>query len=375
MRAPTPNPLSVTVEDTSNSNKPSCKAPVAWPVGTIRGRPIAERANSVVWLGSRDEGRVVQVVVLDPEASALERERFSDGARRLLSLGELPHVTRIAEVDPAGRWYVRSDEPSKALCDVDVFDWTLGERLQFFIAMLETLQGVHQRGLVHGSLCIQNIMVTGEHQPILTEIGIVDVALLAGRDGTRIDDYRRYAAPEVCGGDSFDHTADVYAAGKILEYLVAGRLLSPRERKVIAFGAHAEFAEWIAVVVSKATAEERSARYGTAREMMLAVYRIVDRERRRASSSPWTPTGQSMEDSQRAERLVNQVSKPFGPETPDGSSRTESIGARPDDGRSGEQPSEAEALHRRPRSSGTLALRLVLLTGIVLLAVMLLWLQ
>ncbi len=260
----------------------SCRAPAAWPSGTTRGRLIAERANSVVWSGERTSGASLQVTVLDAEATALERARFVDGALRLRAFGRVEGLTHVEDVDEDGRWYVCDDPPAMELGRVDIASWFPAERLDFVVEVLGVLHCIHHRDLVHGALCLENLLITRNRRPILAEVGVVDVGLLAGRDGTRLDEYRAFAAPEVCHGESFDSAADLYSVGRILEYVLVGRLVELGECRTIAFGAYGESAETLAGIVARATHEDRVLRYPSAREMMRALGQVA-RDVRRSS--------------------------------------------------------------------------------------------
>jgi hypothetical protein len=91
-----------------------------------------------------------------------------------------------------------------------------------FQSVCQTVAVLHREGILVRSLKPNNILIDGL-TPILAEVDMVDLPALSQiRDD--LGGYRSYAAPEeLAGQGGRSPTADVYALGKLLEYLLTGR--------------------------------------------------------------------------------------------------------------------------------------------------------
>ncbi|HEX6851191.1 MAG TPA: serine/threonine-protein kinase [Candidatus Polarisedimenticolaceae bacterium] len=91
--------------------------------------------------------------------------------------------------------------------------------------VLDALEHVHARGLVHRDLKPGNVLV-GPSRPDrvkLTDFGLAARAGRAGEPG-RISGSLPYVAPESILGGEVDGRADLYALGVLMHYLATGRL-------------------------------------------------------------------------------------------------------------------------------------------------------
>jgi serine/threonine protein kinase len=121
---------------------------------------------------------------------------------------------------------------------------TLAERIQRDRRMAESevreiarqlvagLDAAHSKGVVHGDLKSNNIVLTrepsGELRVVITDFGLARPVVSAARDGsTSINasirgGTREYMAPELLRGDPPSVAADIYALGVVLHELVVG---------------------------------------------------------------------------------------------------------------------------------------------------------
>jgi serine/threonine protein kinase len=102
----------------------------------------------------------------------------------------------------------------------------LVESLRIAAAVARGLQHAHQRGLIHGDIKPQNIVLTRQMRPRIIDFGIA-MALDEGigrREG-RILGTPGYMAPEQAlgGTQAVGPAADIYALGAVLHQLLAGR--------------------------------------------------------------------------------------------------------------------------------------------------------
>ncbi len=98
--------------------------------------------------------------------------------------------------------------------------------------VLDALDAAHGRGLVHGDLTPQNILVarTKEGKLCARVIGMGAVPLLRANPGASAHTSHTgsgkhavaYMAPELVGGATFEPLSDVYAVGALLHHMVTG---------------------------------------------------------------------------------------------------------------------------------------------------------
>ena len=119
------------------------------------------------------------------------------------------------------------------------------ERLRLFARICEPVGFAHANGVVHRDLKPENVMVGEFGAALVMDWGVANVAGTPG-----------YMPPE----KSRDARSDVYALGAILNFLVEDR---PRPLRAI---------------IARATADDPSQRYATARELGDDVLRFLDGE-------------------------------------------------------------------------------------------------
>ncbi|MEW5871423.1 MAG: FHA domain-containing protein [Chloroflexota bacterium] len=99
----------------------------------------------------------------------------------------------------------------------------LAEAVQLIQQICHTLSYAHQRGVLHGDLQPENILLQEEageelpYQPVLTNLGLIN-----SETPTRAS-AQAYEAPEQAGGGKINSLGDIYAAGALLYELVAGK--------------------------------------------------------------------------------------------------------------------------------------------------------
>ena len=99
----------------------------------------------------------------------------------------------------------------------------MDEALEVARQIGEGLEAAHERGITHGNLKSDNIMVTEKGQPRILEFGI---PLPTGKGAAPVAD-SPYLAPEVQSGSASDESSDIFSLGVILfEAATWGRLPS-----------------------------------------------------------------------------------------------------------------------------------------------------
>ena len=97
--------------------------------------------------------------------------------------------------------------------------------------LCEALAYLHSHGLVHRDLKPDNVMVTGEGDPVIVDFGLAArFPGTAGRDTLEVDQAivgtPAYIAPEQASGDFVDSRADIFAVGRMLYELITGHRFS-----------------------------------------------------------------------------------------------------------------------------------------------------
>lgn len=170
----------------------------------------------------------------------------------------------------------------------------LVQALQVFLTIVQGVEYLHGKGIVHGDLKPDNVLVDGRHRdPSTWRARVTDfgtVALIAhpvsigGRSAVVATP--RYASPEhLLGIDRVDARSDIYALGLVLHFLLSGRHAS--EARTVEEAATwllrppplvhlVDQPESVHAVFVKATSPDRADRHGSCRELALAVRDVLD---------------------------------------------------------------------------------------------------
>jgi len=157
---------------------------------------------------------------------------------RALSLLDHPNIVRLRSI---GRWqdkdylvmdYVQGTDLFWMLQDYGRLDWQITKHIT--MQLCEALQMVHDRGIVHSDLKLENIIVSRSpgHRTTLLDFGLAKLEGQGlGKDlmispGTVVGTFP-YMAPETFGAEQYDYRADIYSLGVIMyEVLVGGNPFS-----------------------------------------------------------------------------------------------------------------------------------------------------
>lgn len=199
--------------------------------GTVLGVTIdSELPGSTVarsFLGINQDGKRVVVKSLDPlrPGAAFHLPAFQRGLRemnRALSRGDQQlGVAELLAVAPDLTAYVVHYYPDGNLHGLCHLDLSLDAGLSVFEQLCRIVQAAHQRGILVRSIKPSNILLDG-FTPILSELDMIDLPMVA-QCSMNAGGYGAYAAPEeLLGRGNRSPTADIYALGKVLEYLLTG---------------------------------------------------------------------------------------------------------------------------------------------------------
>lgn len=166
--------------------------------------------------------------------------------------------------------------------------------LQVFLRILQGMDYLHGKGIVHGDLKPENVMIEGDFRrpetwvPKVTDFGTV--ALIAhpveidGRPAVVATP--RYASPEhLLGVDKIEVRSDIYSLGLILHFLLTGRHASnaqsvreaaERVMLPVPIVNLVDQPDVLIDVFKRATAVDPDDRFDNARELALAVRGLLD---------------------------------------------------------------------------------------------------
>ena len=274
------------------------------PFGTYTIQGLIGRGGMGQVYAARDSvyGTTVALKVLHPRLHADEgwRSRFNEEGLVGTRLKH-PHILSARElVENDGRIALVLDLVSggQTLEKVISREYRSGvplvAALQVFLRILQGVDYLHGKGVVHGDIKPENMLIEGDLRdpeswvPKVTDFGTV--ALIANPveiDGRpAVVATPRYASPEhLLGVDRLEVRSDVYCLGLILHFLVTGRHVSNAANVQQALEhtmlpvpilALVDQPEGLIEVFKAATARDRRDRYGTARDFALGVRGVLE---------------------------------------------------------------------------------------------------
>jgi serine/threonine protein kinase len=290
-------------------------------------RPIGRGGTSVVWLGERADGAVKREVAVKLPSfvftSDTERERFVR-EKDLLAAMEHTYIARLydAGIAESGQPFLVLEyvdgKPITAHCDEHRLN--IHERLRLFLQVLDAIGYAHSRLVVHRDIKPSNILVDARGQTRLVDFGIAKALGDSGQDDAHLTRHGQvigtphYMSPEQAGlaAPDIDTRTDIYSLGAVLYELLCGALPlelhrltdheigqalrdrdpAPPSRRLAQLADAAERAALrgasvselrktlqgdLDLIVMKAIAKDRAARYQTARELAVDIGRYLDR--------------------------------------------------------------------------------------------------
>ncbi|WP_232537156.1 serine/threonine-protein kinase PknK [Cystobacter fuscus] len=232
---------------------------------------VAHRSGAPVEEGMRQEAEALRTIGPPTVPEVYETDRLAMG-RPYLVMQFIAHPTLAGLLE-------RQEGP-------------LAEAGRCALALVEALEAVHGRGLIHCDLKPENVFVDEAAGAVgLFDFGLARPLVVVEDGAPSIDEQvyigtAEYMAPEQCLGATLDARTDVYAAGVLLFEILTGRTpffgsvadvhrahLTRRPPRPSELGAVPPSLE---EVVLRCLAKERSRRYASARELSLALRRALE---------------------------------------------------------------------------------------------------
>lgn len=196
-------------------------------LGVTIQRQLPGGTVTATFLGVNGDGEQIVVRVFNPNcpSAALQLPAFQRGVRALNRVQgvEEPQlsVVQVLAVAADMTGYLVKYYENGCIEDLGDLSISLTGKLELFRNICSAVGALHKHGLLLRCMKPRNILVDGL-TPVISEIDMVDLPSLrqASRD---LFGYGDYAAPEeVVGHGTRSPTADVFALGQLLRYLLGG---------------------------------------------------------------------------------------------------------------------------------------------------------
>lgn len=161
--------------------------------------------------------------------------RFEKEVRAGLELSH-PNILKVVDknLDHASPYFVAEYCSKGALEFGKLSGLSVVERLRMFSAICRGVGHAHEKGFTHRDLKPDNIFLREDMTPVVGDFGLCFITEEGARV-TMLDEQvgsRWYMAPELAHGMAEDVTpaADVYSLGKVLYWILAGRVFDREEQ-------------------------------------------------------------------------------------------------------------------------------------------------
>jgi serine/threonine protein kinase len=218
----------------------------------------------------RELQREVAVKVLkDPAPPPGATLRLRREARILAGL-EHPGLVPVHDVGelPDGRVFyvmrrVRGQRLDQHLREVD----SVPSRLRLLERVCEAVAFAHSKGVIHRDLKPENVMIGPFGEVLVLDFGLAKLQGEAGTSHGTVVGTPGFMSPEQARGQSVDASADVYALGTLLHFMLTDRLPADEGTGTPPRGPDRKVPRPLASILGKALAAEPERRYPGAREL------------------------------------------------------------------------------------------------------------
>jgi len=251
--------------------------------------------------------------------------RFRREARAVAALRH-PNIVRVYDFDNEGDIYFIVmefiDGPTLASFLKRLFKQSRHlspqEVLQLFSPLCSAIHYAHEQGMVHRDIKPSNIILTRQHEPILTDYGI---ARIAGATAYTIPGVvigsAHYMSPEQAEGLPGDNRSDIYSLGIVLFEALTGSVPFQGETPASvlmkqvsaapppALSLNPDLPPAIEAVINKALAKDPNDRYQQGSDFALALQEVFGQ----AAAAP-APAGEVAAVEDRTIQVTRQITPP-----------------------------------------------------------------
>jgi serine/threonine protein kinase len=187
---------------------------------------VGQDEGYVVFSGRESDTRKPVWIKILPRLLGREPQIASSFRRLSQSIRQLnhPNIVPVQRVgDQGGLPYIitRAMEKAQPLADKLDQPWAVDTAADVVMQVGQALEHAYNKGIVHGSLTPQNVVVRDDGRAAVTDFGVVELLNLVG---VRVKQAASpYLAPERMAGTTADARADVYSLAAILYSLLTKR--------------------------------------------------------------------------------------------------------------------------------------------------------
>ena len=217
--------------------------------------------------------------------------RFEKEVKAGLELSH-PNILKVEDhnLEHETPYFVAEYCPNGSLRFDKISELPVTERLRMFSAICRGVGHAHRKWYVHRDLKPDNVFLRQDMTPVVGDFGLVFIT----DDGERVTmleeqvGSRWYMAPELAHGiaDEVTPAADIYSLGKVLYWMIAGRIFDREEHRTQRFdltrGQTAPDYFFIYELLDKMIAKEPAERLQDANEVADVVDEIIRRIEMRA---------------------------------------------------------------------------------------------
>lgn len=224
-----------------------------------------------VWTAEDANGVHVVLYALNPDINDKVHHRFVQGAKSMLRLtksGDAPGVLRCYGLSRDRRALIAQSLSVGRATDISALRWSVQRSVEFFRAVCAVIESLHRHDIRHGCLRPGNILLDDDFNPILTEIGFLDIDKSLDGDSHNTHGYGAYAAPEITAGALPSVRSDIFSLGKILLFLLANDHPKSPPEAVPVLSDYKQFPEGLVRIARRCTVVNPDMRYATVKELV-----------------------------------------------------------------------------------------------------------
>jgi serine/threonine protein kinase len=200
-------------------------------------KQIGQGGNGFVYKANNSDGEAFAVKVIDRTRTTKEKLKRFKNEMAFCEKTAHPNIVKVLDngafaKDGEDLIFFVMPFYGKTLRERMQSDWTPNERIETFLQLLNALKFAHNKNVYHRDVKPENILIGTDGQAVLADFGIAHFAAedLVTAIETKLTDRLanfQYSAPEQrMRNTQVSGTADVYAAGLILNEMFTGKIIS-----------------------------------------------------------------------------------------------------------------------------------------------------
>lgn len=241
--------------------------------------PIESGSKLALWRGRHDSGVACTVHALVAGATKRECDTFMKSAGRILAARAaqgFAGVSPIVEVVPAAVACIADFTASGTLADLPVLDWEFARKVAFLERLGLGLATLHERGIFHGCLRPQSIVLDEEFNPVVSDVGAIVLEDSFPGTADARNEYWAYAAREVRQGQAPNARSDVFSLGRLMQFVLTVVEPDEEDENLPKLDSLASEQVGMVRIIRRATLRDPAQRYETITQLLEELSRYQD---------------------------------------------------------------------------------------------------